>query len=249
MARVRGKSCIQPVTWYLTALLCLAAACSTRQAGPAAPAPVLAPMGYAVQVGAFSQPGNALRFCSRLQDRGIPAYYFKHPSGLYKVRFGDYGSRADAEMRAQAARARGLIEDYWIVGPHAPAGTSPAAARLAIRRTAGEFLGLPYEWGSASGGSYDCSGLCMAVYRLNGLALPRTAAEQYAAGRAVSRQNLLPGDLVFFTGTRGRISHVGIYMGRDRFIHAPSPGKVIRYDSLSAEYFSRRFAGARTYLD
>ena len=89
----------------------------------------------------------------------------------------------------------------------------------------------------------------MTVYRLNGLELPRNSRSQYQTGRPVPRNALEKGDLVFFaTGSRNRVSHVGIYSGRGQFIHAPGKGKTIRTASLSSRYFQERYAGARRYL-
>jgi cell wall-associated NlpC family hydrolase len=89
----------------------------------------------------------------------------------------------------------------------------------------------------------------MAIYQLNGLNLPRSSEEQYRAGIPVKQSQLLRGDLVFFaTSTGKKISHVGVYAGDNKFIHAPGRGKRIRADSLSNRYFKTRYAGARTYL-
>jgi cell wall-associated NlpC family hydrolase len=89
----------------------------------------------------------------------------------------------------------------------------------------------------------------MAVYHLNGLNLPRSSNAQWQAGSPVNRSQLSKGDLVFFaTSGGGKISHVGIYTGRDKFIHAVGVNKRIRVDSLSNKYFRRRYVGARTYL-
>ncbi|MEQ8162785.1 MAG: C40 family peptidase, partial [Smithellaceae bacterium] len=96
---------------------------------------------------------------------------------------------------------------------------------------------------------FDCSGLTMTVYQLNGLDLPRHSATQYDAGNPIDKKNLQKGDLVFFaTNSDGKVSHVGIYIGNGRFIHAPSRGKNIRVESMSCNFFARRFVGARTYL-
>ena len=113
-----------------------------------------------------------------------------------------------------------------------------------------QFLGTPYRYGGNTPDSgFDCSGLTMTVYQLNGLDLPRHSRTQYDAGDSIAREDLQKGDLVFFdTRGRGKVSHVGIYIGAGRFIHAPSSGKKIRIDALSSDYYARRFVGAKTYL-
>ncbi len=129
--------------------------------------------------------------------------------------------------------------------------TSPVHAfRDDLVNTAQTYIGLPYQWGASTiNGPNDCSGLVMAVYQLNGLNVPRTSKEQYQYGIPIEKQELKKGDLVFFsTSSPGRVSHVGIYIGDDKFIHAPSTGKTIREESLSHEYFSSHFYGACTYL-
>jgi cell wall-associated NlpC family hydrolase len=122
--------------------------------------------------------------------------------------------------------------------------------RNEIVTTAQTFIGVPYRWGGVSPEhGFDCSGLSMAVYHLNGLNLPRSSEAQWEAGSPVNRSRLSKGDLVFFaTSGRGKISHVGIYVGENTFIHAPGRNKRIRLDSLSKRYFRRRYVGARTYL-
>jgi cell wall-associated NlpC family hydrolase len=90
----------------------------------------------------------------------------------------------------------------------------------------------------------------MTVYRLNGLNLPRSSREQYRTGTPVPRNRLQPGDLVFFdTSGRGTVSHVGLYAGSGRFIHAPKSGGTIRSEQLQNPYFKRRYVGARDYLN
>jgi hypothetical protein len=112
-------------------------------------------------------------------------------------------------------------------------------ARRAVRFAYGQ-LGKPYRWGGAGPRSYDCSGLAMAAWRRAGLSLPHRADLQYRTiRRKVRLPHLRPGDLVFFSGN----SHVGIYVGRRRFIHAPHTGDVVRRGSLSG-WRLRSFAGA-----
>lgn len=106
------------------------------------------------------------------------------------------------------------------------------------------FLGRPYVFGEAGPKAFDCSGLTRYVFARFGVNLPHYAGSQYSMGASVSRDNLKPGDLVFFN-TYGSVSHVGIYVGRGDFIHAPSKGKSITISSLSEPYYSKRYVGAR----
>jgi hypothetical protein len=215
----------------------------------------VAHVGYTIQVGAFRNLENAVRLTRSLRDYDLNAYYFKHESGLYKVRFGDFSSKSAALDQAERMRSSGTIQDFYIVNPDEHAvrlepeqGIHYLRAEIALR--AESYLGIPYQWGGISPeNGFDCSGLTMAVYNLVGLNLPRSSRDQFTTGTPISENQLERGDLVFFeTGSRGRISHVGIYMGEDRFIHAPGKNKKIRYDSLASGYFRSRFAGARTYL-
>jgi hypothetical protein len=241
-------------------ILVLAAGCATKpEVGPsrqpAAPGKGVGKIGYAIQVGAFSKLPNAVRLSQHLQDRGLNAYYFHHKTGLYKVRFGDFPSRERARKKAENLYARGIIVDFYIVGPEDyPAWQDRKKGGIHLRDeiviTAERFIGVPYRFGGTSPQrGFDCSGLSMAVYHLNGVSLPRTSGEQWAAGSPVDQKQLSKGDLVFFaTSARGRVSHVGIYVGRNQFIHAPGRGKTIRVDSLSRAYYRRRYMGGRAYL-
>lgn len=110
------------------------------------------------------------------------------------------------------------------------------------------FLGVPYKRGGNSEAGFDCSGFTRHIYENSlGLLLPRKADEQAkAAGLAsVKRAELKPGDLVFFNTLRRTFSHVGIYIGGDKFIHAPRPGGEIRVESMGVSYWAKRFTGAR----
>jgi cell wall-associated NlpC family hydrolase len=253
-------------------LLTLAAAGCGRPAvrpavpPPAAPAERPAPreavkrelprLGYTIQAGAFAQVENAARLTRTLQEKGLNATYFVARQGLYKVRFGNFTTRQEARNRAEELRGSGVIGEFYIVSPEEYAvaqrdARGEAFVREELVRTARSFIGLPYLWGGTSAESgFDCSGLTMTVYQLNGLDLPRTSGEQFGAGSAVDLATLEKGDLVFFSGTGDgqKVTHVGLYAGNGLFIHAPGRGKTIRTDSLAKDYFRRSYVGARSCL-
>jgi cell wall-associated NlpC family hydrolase len=212
-------------------------------------------MGFSVQVGAFSQVDNAARLTKKLEKQGLDAFYFAHSSGLYKVRFGNYINQSSAMSEAHRLQQIGIIDVFYVVKPgeYAIARGRPSGGgslRDEIVDTAQSFIGLPYQWGSCSlDAPLDCSGLVMAVYQLNGMNVPRTSEDQYKSGMPVTKDQLEKGDLVFFaTSSTGRVSHVGIFIGGDMFIHAPGTGKTICADSLSGSYYRERFYGACTYF-
>lgn len=109
------------------------------------------------------------------------------------------------------------------------------------------LLGVAYRFGGTSPSSgMDCSGFMQYIFRKSlHVNLPRTAAEQATMGTAVSRSDLQPGDMVFFNTSGRRISHVGLYIGGNRFIHAPRTGKTIEITSLDNKYWSARYVSAR----
>ncbi len=232
------------------ALAAVGCAASTAPRIDTPPAP-LVPIRYTIQAGAFAVVENAARLSDRLERKGLEAYYFADEDGLFKVRFGEFPTRASAQRRAVALQDAGAIDAYYIVGPGDFRTPSTATAlRRRIVETARGQIGVPYRWGGDSAEEgFDCSGLSMTVYRLNGLNLPRSSRRQYRAGSPVSRTRLRPADLVFFaTSGTGRVSHVGIYAGGGRFIHAPKTGGAVRTDSMENTYFKSRFVGARSYL-
>jgi cell wall-associated NlpC family hydrolase len=114
---------------------------------------------------------------------------------------------------------------------------------------ASQYLGVPYRYGGNGPGGFDCSGFVQYIYKQSGYQLPRTAAQQYQNGIAVSKNELVEGDLVFFACGGGGIDHVGIFSGNNQFIHSSSPrsGGVI-YSSLNESYYLRSYVGARRIL-
>lgn len=243
---------------FILFLILVASACKTLEVSrPIEPTPAkeLKHLGYTIQVGAFSVVDNAIRLTQSLNKKGLKAYYFAHPSGLYKVRFGDFSSRKSAEKKAKSLKKAGTIDAYYIVAPEEYAVAKRKKygkqyLRNEIVSTARRFIGTPYAWGGSSKQEgFDCSGLTMTVYKLNGLNLPHSSRQQYKIGTPVKKRNLQKGDLVFFAKSRGRkVSHVGIYTGNNQFIHAPSYNKRVRTESLSNSYFRENYIGARTYL-
>ena len=250
------KRCIIP-----SALACLLimAGCGARITEPAKAsipkAPELQRMGYTIQVGAFAKIDNAVRLTDKLQHQGLDAYHFLDDSGLYKVRFENFRSKADARSRAESMQRKGIIESFYIVRPEAYTAMRDGRKnnqqfREKIIKTARRYVGVPYRWGGESPQTgFDCSGFTMVVYRLNGLDLPRSSRQQWKVGKKIDRRRLQKGDLVFFATTGGsRVSHVGIYTGNNTFLHAPSRGSRIKTSSLSNRYFRTRYVGARSYL-
>ncbi len=236
-------------------LLLLSVNCVARRPPvlPPVPAPRLLPrIGYCVQVGAFANLDNAIRLSESLRNRGLEAFHFAGDDDLHRVRFGNFGTQGAATRRAEALRRERVIDDYYVVSPGAYGLVRGGPGlRNRVVRSALDLLGQPYRWGGRSTETgFDCSGLTLTAYGLNGLVLPRTSVEQYVAGAPVALGRLNDADLVFFaTEGPGRASHVGLVVGEGRFIHAPGKGKIVRIDALSHGYYRRRFLGARSYLE
>lgn len=118
-----------------------------------------------------------------------------------------------------------------------------------ILDTARKHIGDRYHYGGMSTSGFDCSGFVQYVYHENGINLPRSTVEQFEKGKKIDLNDAKPGDLVFFKIYRNRISHVGIFISKSRFIHAPSWGKRVGYADMNLEYWQKSFVGAVTYLD
>lgn len=117
--------------------------------------------------------------------------------------------------------------------------------------TAKKYLGVSYVWGGASPSGFDSSGLIWYVYKQNGITLPRVSFDMYKEGTPVSKDELLPGDIVFFQGYAKGASHATIYAGNGNFIHSPSSGRTVSIDKLfeNEYYWNPRFYGARRYIN
>ena len=121
-----------------------------------------------------------------------------------------------------------------------------------LAREARAQLGVPYRWGGGEPTrGFDCSGLVSWVHAREGIVVPRTAAAQFAAAERVDERDLRPGDLVFFRlqSRRAEVSHVGIYTGQRRFVHAPQTGRDVAEASLDDPYYRAHFAGAGRFYE
>ena len=135
--------------------------------------------------------------------------------------------------------------------PAAPGRSNPAvpatatANGYALSGTALSLRGAPYKDGGIDPSGFDCSGFVRYVYQQHGVAMPRAVRDQFRVGKSVDRDRLEPGDLVFFSTVAPGASHVGIVIGGNQFIHAPSERGVVRVESLAQQYWSSRFIGAK----
>ncbi len=155
-----------------------------------------------------------------------------------------------------------VAQQYVTLGTSLPAGDTgssaandnvssvpPSSSGSAVS-IAYQYLGVPYVYGGASPSGFDCSGFTMYVYNQLGISLPHGATPQLKYGTYVSRSELQPGDLVFFSDGSYPASHVGIYVGDDQFIHASSStgnGYCVCVSSLNTNYYSRNFVGGRRF--
>jgi cell wall-associated NlpC family hydrolase len=129
--------------------------------------------------------------------------------------------------------------------PSGSASAVPAPPSVSVADIALAFRGVPYRNGGSDPSGFDCSGFTQYVFAQHGIALPRSVEEQFEEGKKVKPRDLESGDLVFFKTVSRGPSHVGIIIGDDQFVHAPSSKGVVRVERLSAEYWSKRFIAGR----
>lgn len=138
--------------------------------------------------------------------------------------------------------------------PAAPAETpdlvpTPPAVVSTLVQTALDLRGTPYRNGGSDPRGFDCSGFTQWVFARTGVRLPRETREQYVLGDVVEPGTQQPGDLVFFRTTSKEVSHVGIVLGDDRFVHAPSSRGVVRVESMNLPYWRQRLMGIRRLVE
>ncbi|MBD7943120.1 C40 family peptidase [Psychrobacillus sp. Sa2BUA9] len=128
------------------------------------------------------------------------------------------------------------------------AGNTEAASTVASNKivsSANNLIGIKYRYGGTTKAGFDCSGFIGYVYKSNGITLPRTAAGMYSKGTSVKKANLAVGDLVFFNTSGKGVSHVGMFIGNGKFIHA-STSKGVRVDKINDPYYwGKKYVGAK----
>jgi cell wall-associated NlpC family hydrolase len=162
--------------------------------------------------------------------------------------------RAHADEAAKFVASDGTSTN--IVAPSITSKLKAVGQKLLDRtETVGEYalgmLGIQYKFGGNSPDSgFDCSGLVRYVFaQVTGLSLPHNAAEQSKVGREISMEELRPGDLVFFNTRKFSFSHVGIYLGDNKFVHAPRKGKPVEVVELGNPYWAKAYNGARRLIE
>ena len=129
--------------------------------------------------------------------------------------------------------------------PVPPRGARPLFDGYALTSTALALRGTPYRDGGSDPSGFDCSGFTQYVFAQHGVALPREVRDQFRQGKSIKPEDLAAGDIIFFTTTAPGPTHVGIAIGGDQFVHAPSTTGVVRVERLGSSYWAARYLGAR----
>lgn len=169
---------------------------------------------------------------------------FPQPGG----RGGTTAIPAPADPNAPPVAANPPVVPPSVVAPRGRTTPIPGGGNAdgyALSGTALSLRGAPYKNGGIDPNGFDCSGFVRYVYAQHGVAMPREVRDQFKVGKKVDRDRLEPGDLVFFSTVAPGASHVGIIIGGDQFVHAPSERGVVRVESLSQSYWASRFIGAK----
>jgi cell wall-associated NlpC family hydrolase len=153
-------------------------------------------------------------------------------------------ARITLQHRLTQSQAADTIVGVSAVAPQSETVVAPPSTHSGVVGVALSQLGTQYVWGGAAPGGFDCSGLVMWAYAQVGVSLPHSTYSQYGVGLPVSRDQLEPGDLVFFDG----LGHVGLYIGGGQFVHAPHTGDVVKISNLSEGWYSSTYVGARRIL-
>jgi len=153
-------------------------------------------------------------------------------------------ARLAQQHRISQQQALETVVGVSAVAPQEQTVVAPPSTHGGVVGVAMSQLGTPYVWAGAAPGGFDCSGLVMWAYAQVGVSLPHSTYAQYNVGVPVSRDQLQPGDLVFFDG----LGHVGIYIGGGQFVHAPHTGDVVKISGMGEGWYSSTYVGARRIL-
>jgi len=166
------------------------------------------------------------------------------------IRKGDtLPTEAELAELAQAVKAADTTPPAFAAASGAPeAGKADESIKGRLLRVARRMLEVPYRFGGTTLWGLDCSGFVQKTFAFLNLDLPRSAREQFREGTKVAKADLSPGDLVFFRTYAKYPSHVGIYLGDNRFVHASSREKKVTVDSLDTPYYVKRYIGAKRLL-
>ena len=154
---------------------------------------------------------------------------------------------------ACASRSGAIPQPFPRPGPPATVAGTAVPTRpadgYAITATALSYRGVPYVDGGETVDGFDCSGFTRYVFAKHGVTLPRLSADQYRTGDPIDLSDVKAGDLVFFTTVLPGASHVGLAIGGDEFVHAPSERGEVRVERLGSRYWSQRYLGARRVVN
>ena len=212
-----------------------AAAPAVAAATPTPPASAPASAGLAAGTGGFAALSGAPRHAAggTLSVAAVPA----DPPAA---------APAGAPAAPAPAPAAGVAADAAAQLPPGVSETPAGPKALAALAEARKYLGTPYLWGGSKPSTgFDCSGLMQWAYHQAGISIGRVTTQQIHDGVAVDRAHLRAGDMVFFQDSSGYVHHVGMYIGNDKFLHAPHTGDVVKISNLSEPYYAHQFAGGR----
>jgi cell wall-associated NlpC family hydrolase len=163
-----------------------------------------------------------------------------HEKGYYLVRLPDDRTGWVAEKNVR-------LEGDATYEPVVPDDVD--GLRVTVIASGKEYIGKPYVWGGTGPNGFDCSGLIQTIFAENGISIPRGAKDQYKDGRKIKREYLKPGDLIFFETYAKGVSHVGIWIGDGKFLHAESSDAGVTITPISIPYWDDRYYGAATYFN
>jgi len=199
---------------------------------------------YAVRFGDFARREDAKKAAQKLAKSRVFGSYFITPP-QHRTEIAPRGAALEKPPQPSLGSKPAPVRKNEAPAPKRDRSDMGSIAA----RTAERFVGIPYRWGGDTVvDGMDCSGFARAVYNLCGVNIPRTAREQYRVGDVVGRDELKDGDLVFFGSSAEEITHVGIFVGSGRFVHAPRRGDDIRVSTLDDAYFQKHFVGAKRYF-